>query len=182
MVFESTDVKLRLQSSGCKVYTYFLTTWRVLIFFCFQITKFSKGNGAQRYKLLHSSPPAYLPSSCWYLRDASSSGKWVSDLSFPICSSRGLPHSCHCFLFLRPKQRCHSWLIPFHQLQIWRHELKNKVDSVFQMYLVLSIYEHLLYYTTITSQQWSGFSINGALLTVHVDEIKSIQQKSVPSE
>ena len=157
MVFESTDVKLRLQSSGCKVYTYFLTTWRVLILFCFQITKFSKGNGAQRYKLLRSSPPAYLPSSCWYLRDASSSGKWVSDLSFPICSSRGLPHSCHCFLFLRPKQRCHSWLIPFHQLQIWRHELKNKVDSVFQMYLVLSIYEHLLYYTTSTSQQWSGF-------------------------
>ena len=43
--------------------------------FCFQITKFSKGNGAQRYKLLLSSPPAYLPSSCWYLRDASSSSK-----------------------------------------------------------------------------------------------------------
>ena len=75
MVFESTDVKLRLQRSGCKVYTYFLTTWRVLILFCFQISKFSKGNGAQRYKLLLSSPPAYLPSSCWYLRDASSSGK-----------------------------------------------------------------------------------------------------------
>ena len=158
MVFESTDVKLRLQSSGCKVYTYFLTTWRVLILFCFQITKFSKGNGAQRYKLLHSSPPAYLPSSCWYLRDASSSGKWVSDLSFPICSSRGLPHSCHCFLFLRPKKQCHPWLRPFHQLQIWRYELKkNKVDSVFQMYVVLPVYEHLLYYTTSTSQQWSGF-------------------------
>ena len=130
-----------------------------LILFCFQISKFSKGNGAQRYKLLLSSPLAYLPSSCWYLRDASSSGRSTAvTCHFPSVPPGALPHSCHCFLFLRPKQRCHSWLLPFHQPQIRRYEWKkNKVDSVFQMYLVLPIYKHLLYYTTSTSQQWSGF-------------------------
>ena len=94
------------------------------------------------------------------------------DLSLPVCSIRGLPHSCHC-LFLGSKQRCHNWLLHFHQLQIQRYELKkNKVDSVFQIYLVLSIYGHLLYYTTSTSD--FPDSSDGKESACHVGDPSSI--------